>query len=336
MVIKFRKGETKAVPLEYKVERLTTSGSLFSVIVGATGVGKSTVVREAVSQLKEPRGIVLYSTPDAVAAIIPWLAKTVGYNPCAMDVLGGLRRQWSTSSKVGGAAEWNGLAEALLDAAEAYQRKYNRVPVLVIDAADIIAKIAPDIFKSLVKFAKEQVDDKKIRIIFACGEGSTLPLLELDNSADVRSRVIEIKEIPDEAAKDYLRNRLLEKDPVTKKLKENKAIESRIVDAVDNIAGGRLIYLVQFAEKFRRYDSNAEYREKLDRRTHCVLVIAGEQLKMPVDPNDKRTEDQREKETISNAQETISTLLKRNIILQHPDNTYTFNTRYVKSFFKSA
>jgi len=135
----------------------------------------------------------------------------------------------------------------------------------------------------------------------------TLPHLLLDNSSASRSNVIEIGEISDEAAVDYLLHRGVPKE--------------RAADAVSKITGGRLMDLVGFAEKYHRFSTNAEYRKKKDHGTDGVLI----DLKLSKDDdffkhllNHGGIGSDDAKKMLANEQ--IDDLLKHNIPAQHPDN----------------
>jgi len=103
---------------------------------------------------------------------------------------------------------------------------------LVIDAADFIAKRDPVFMKKLQDFAKTNADRGTLRVVFVTNEDSTLPLM-MGSSSIERGKVIEISDITDQSAVDYLLRRGVPED--------------RAKDAVKNITGGRLIELNNYA-----------------------------------------------------------------------------------------
>merc|ERR1711916_98932 len=208
----------------------------YAVVIGETGTGKSTAVRDAIVALEDPKGVVYVSTPDVVSHFGTELAKAVGYNFVFWDVIGGFRRRLQKCDSEPLASYWP-VQQALLNTATAYKRKHNRPIVLVIDAADRIAKDNPKFFGSLQYFAKDCADQGLLRVVFVSSEGVALPLLQSSSSAWSRSLPpIEVGEITDDQAVAYLVKRGVD--------------EGNAQDAVKNITGGRFSMLVEHAGVF--------------------------------------------------------------------------------------
>ena len=154
----------------------------YFLIVGETGTGKTIAIKEAVSGLQPPRGVVYFMAPENPGALAVHLAKAVDYDPNTIDLLGSLKRRLSGRTQEAPTSELKELLICLRDLATSYKAKHGRPPVLVIDGADLIAKRDPDLMKVLQDFAKEQADANGIRVVFASSEGSTLPIMMASSS----------------------------------------------------------------------------------------------------------------------------------------------------------
>ena len=145
-------------------------------------------------------------------------------------------------------------------------------------------------------------------------------------------------DITDESAVDYLLRRGVPKD--------------RATDAVAKITGGRMIELNNYANNWTEYASNAEYREPFGIGTNSVLIdlrlsksdnffkhllkhgrIGSDDAKKVIMATDTYPETKPKEER---AKETIQELLQKNVLAAHPDGTYTFHSRVVETFFRSA
>ena len=178
--------------LQFKVDRpaivkqlqevfLLPDPANYYVFVGETGTGKSTAVQEAVSTLKDPegkllkpRGVVYFMAPEDPVSFSARLAKAVAYD---LDLVGGFRRQWSgRTAQDSDPSSWPALSGAI-EAAQRFKEEQGRPLVLVIDAADFIAKRDPVFMKTLEDFAKTNADRGNLRVVFVTNEDSTLPLM---------------------------------------------------------------------------------------------------------------------------------------------------------------
>ena len=78
--------------------------------------------------------------------------------------------------------------------AKKYKKKYNKMPSLIIDGSDILAKWKPEAFTMLVEKAKASANEGTLRIVFVSSEGYIMPLVDGTSS---RSRVENIVEVLD-------------------------------------------------------------------------------------------------------------------------------------------
>jgi len=255
-------------------------------------------------------------SPERPALFPAKLAKAVDYNPNVLDVFGGIKRAGSDSE-----IKWDALQQALTETALHFKEKHGRQPVLVIDAADFIAKRDPAFMKELQDFAKTNADQGNLRTVFVTSEGTTLPLM-MGSSSIERGKVIEISDLTDQEALGYLLNR--------------KVPEDRAKDAVANITGGRLIRLSNYAESYTSFPTNADYRKVFDERTGGSL----KDLKIKEDHElfKKLLKDRAVGETAAKNlvdAKMIKDLLEANILAQHPNGTYTFHSRVVETYLRS-
>ena len=63
------------------------------------------------------------------------------------------------------------LSEALVKTAIAFEKKYNRPMILVLDQTDRVAKQDPEFLRGLQDFTKSRVNDEALCIIFVANEG---------------------------------------------------------------------------------------------------------------------------------------------------------------------
>ena len=299
----------------------------YAVVIGEHGTGKSTAVRDTIVALEDPKGVVYVSTPNVVAHFGTELAKAVGYNFVFWDVIGGFRRQMSRAEKYDSAPSFSDeplasywpVQQALLNTATAYKKKHNRPIVLVIDAADRIAKDNRKFFGILQDFAKDCADQGLLRVVFVSSEGVALPLLQSSSAWSRSLRPIEVGEITDDQAVAYLVKRGVD--------------EGNAQAAVKNITGGRFSMLVEHAGEFQAR-SNAEWAEDLERRLNNFLG------KSKFDANSKgfalllesRVAEIMLLPYFSSSQ--IDELLKANVISLHSNGTCSFQARYIERFFE--
>jgi hypothetical protein len=79
--------------------------------------------------------------------------------------------------------------------------------VLVIDAADFVAKKNTKLFLDLQNFAKVCADMGMLRVVYVSSEGIVLPLLRASSSWSRALLPYEVQDIDDARAVDYLINR---------------------------------------------------------------------------------------------------------------------------------
>ena len=228
-------------------------------MLGETGCGKSTAVREAIYEAPTPKGVVYFLASELIGSFSSRLGSALGFSRDVVDIAALARRFLSGNpdKAMNGNSEepyatWDVLAPALTKAAALYRKK-NGVPmVLVIDAVDLIAKRDPNFLIVLQDFAKASADFGDLRVVFVSSEGKTLPLL-MGSSAISRCEIFEVPDLSFEEATSYL---------IRRGVKESVAGV-----AVSQIAGGRLILLSSLAKKLMAGKTVADILADLNRRT---------------------------------------------------------------------
>ena len=130
-------------------------------------MGKSTAVRQTIRQLEGPRGVIYVMAPSASAnAFLNRLTTATRYRePVGFFELIRRRASGSTGNDAVSSGLWDVLEKKLLEVGKAYLAKYNRPPVLVIDAADIIYKEDAQLLSRIQGFAKAAADSGCLRVV---------------------------------------------------------------------------------------------------------------------------------------------------------------------------
>ena len=309
----------------------------FALIVGAKGTGKSTELMHAVYALrKEPGGAgVVYLLIDAyMHAFVRDLAAATRFEP---PVAWGdyFSRTWASkpSSSAEPAATWSAMTPWLLKAAKAYKTKHGRPAVLVLDAADFIAKEDPPLFMKLLEFAKAASDAGTLRVVFGSSEGHVLPLLE---KVSARSRALEPYEIGD----------LSDADAVEFVVKRGVPPD-QARELVSTVAGGRFSTLGSLAVSVKGGESVPAVRAKMWSRTESrlsylgLLPAAGQPLFLALVQSSRLNHVSAvsllEAGGLSHeaAWAMLDKLLETDILAVHPDGTVTAHDRFVQTYLTS-
>ena len=300
----------------------------YAVVIGGTGIGKSTAVRQAVRSLPSPKGVVYFMTPKEMETFSTDLAAQVGYRGKELN-LGDALKRWiegTTKSDDGPPvrseplASWLPLKKKLVAAADEFFAKHHRPMVLVFDAFDRVCKEDPDFALKLQALAKDGADTGHLRVVFVFSKDTALPLLTSQSAWKRALPPLEVFDIPDFEAVNFLVGRDVE--------------QARAEDAVRTITGGRFSDMLVFAGASAT-KSNDVIRQELDRRIKSAVVDAGMQPTHPVfarllsSPTIPTAEVKR-----LLSQDQLKTLLVSNVLAVHADKTISFQTRHVSHFFK--
>lgn len=296
----------------------------YAIVVGESGTGKSTAVREAVRSLPSPKGVVYFSAPELVASFSVQLAAAVRYAPPfdpLASVLNQLGGQASSSRSAGGTA-WPELRYALAAAAARFFAKHGRPAVLVIDAADYVAEKSPAMFGDLQDFAKVCADTGSLRVVFVTSEGAALPLMRASSAWSRALPPYEVQDIDDALAVEYL--------------VDQGVARPTAEDVVRTVTGGRFELLLRVASASAAAPL-AALRRALDARSNAVLKRSGlgpsHAFFRALVASGRVMEDAALDLLPA---EALAALLAANVLAVHPDGAYTVHARHVESFLQRA
>ena len=199
----------------------------YFVIVGKEGSGKTTVVKQALSTLKSPKGVVYVDCPVTANQFSVSLARLIG-------ILGD---QLGANPNDEPLETFLILLQPMLDAAAKFKTKHGRPMVLVIDSVDIMAKQHPAFLELLQDFAKFCVDAGHLRVVFISSNGLALPeMMARSTWSRAYEPLYEIEELADDEAIDHL-------------MKKGVPVDIAKL-AVANLTGGSFALLNQFASAY--------------------------------------------------------------------------------------
>ena len=301
----------------------------YVVIVGEKGTGKSTAVRQGLYACKSPKGAVYFNCPIAVGKFSIELANQVDFLDQG-DVSGGAKRSTGSTTKGKKVPDpkdeplttFTKLIQPLTNAAAKFKAKHGRPMVLVIDSADRIAEKNPDFLDELQDFAKDCADGGNLRVVFISNDGLALPLMMARSSWSRADDPYEIGEIPDDQAVKFLMMNGIPED-VAKR-------------AVTNLTGGLFGALNKFvtsSTKGMTYEQLMEQRDSaLDSKLLDLEISVNNALfRHLIKHRSIRTNEARR--VIGMKKDQLEFLLKNNILVVHPNETYTFHDRHIAMWF---
>ena len=213
------------------------------------------------------------------------------------------------------------LEKKLLEVGKAYLAKYNRPPVLVIDAADIIYKADAQLLSRIEGFAKAAADSSCLRVVFVISETSAFEMLESHSHAS-RSRTFLVGEIEDAEAVDYLVSKGINKENAT--------------DAVARITGGRFALLNDYIGDHQDGMTNDQVLANCYAATEDVLYDVGldkadlSLLLREVSAGPLKVK--HAKELVG--ADKVAQLTRENILTVNPSTrSVSFNSRHIETFF---
>ena len=68
--------------------------------------------------------------------------------------------------------------EVLEKQGQVFRSKYGKIPTIIIDAVDIIAKTDPNLFQHLIRLTKRAVNDGSLNIVLVSSEGRVVPTVK--------------------------------------------------------------------------------------------------------------------------------------------------------------
>jgi hypothetical protein len=304
-----------------KVVAPPSQETTYAVVVGEQGVGKSTAIQQVVSKLKKPRGAVYVATrAHGRDALVQDLVRVLGFRKPFSFWEFLLHMDAAATDDARIEALSNDLEAKLIVVGQAYYQKYKRVPVLILDAVDIIHKQQPEFLVKLQTLAKTGADKNALRVVFVMSEHSGVDSLR-NHSHSSRMTIVVVGDVPDEKARVFLH--------------DSGVPASEAADAVARITGGRLELLNRYV-KLRTYgETNDEIFTDLASKTARLLseaklpktnplfraLLAG-----PVLSADAHG---------LVGQQTLESLVEKNIVsIDIKSQAVSFNSRHVQVFAK--
>ena len=176
----------------------------------------------------------------------------------------------------------------------------------------------------LQDFAKDCADNGNLRVVFISNDGLALPLMMARSSWSRADDPYEIGEIPD--------------DQAVKFLMMNGILEDVAKRAVANLTGGLFGALNKFvtsSTKGTTYEQLVEQRDSaLDSKLFDLEISVNNALfRHLVKHRSIRTNEARR--VIGMKKDQLEFLLKNNILVVQPNETYTFHDRHIATWFCS-
>jgi hypothetical protein len=298
--------------------------NLYGVVTGECGTGKSRAVQDDIAELEHPKGVVYFS-PSSFKMFGRELAAAVGYTFVFWDVVSALWRSLvgrlddtiPPSEEEPFYSVWC-VQAALKKTAEAYWTAHGRPLVLVIDAADRAVTENAELLFDLQNFAKDCADAGTLRVVFVSSEGVALPLLQSRSAWSRAMQPLEVGQISDQEAVDYLQKR--------------GVAPGDALDAVKTISGGRFSLLVA---KTSRRQSNEEWLAELEGHVKGRLKRRG--LSTTHKAFSALLKGSAHETTLLEcglSSGDLEYLVKENILSRHSDGSFSFQARYVQKFFE--
>ena len=123
-----------------------------------------------------------------------------------------------------------------------------KIPVLILDGVDVLAKHDPSLFTTLITLAKVLANKNELKIVLISSEGTVMSLLE-DLSATNRAIIYEVGDVEDEEGIKYLMK---------------NGIDESLANKLINCIGERMVYLansVYLAKREGRNETSDAYNK---------------------------------------------------------------------------
>ncbi len=163
-------------------------------------------------------------------------------------------------------------------------------------------------------------------MVFVSSDGSVLEQFQSQSAMSrMRKPPFEVGDVSDTDAVEFLKGKRVE--------------EKQAEEAVRDITGGRFALLNDYLRGWRSAGNDATRQELFD-KTQKVLHkanISKHHDLFRVLVTEQRIKDSQVRSLCGEkADATLSALLEKNIIAAHPNETFTFHSRHVESFFKGV
>jgi type II secretory pathway predicted ATPase ExeA len=173
-------------PLIDEIRRLITPseyGGLYTLIIGKPGTGKTSLIKLAVDDMDEPKGIVYVDMPiwcESEASVATAMQKALGWTPD--QSIDSSERNYNSSlrwalfeANRSAAASIKETFQVLSRLAIKYKQEYKKVPVLIIDNADKLVQQNQKLLNRFQDYAADAADKEIIEVVFISSEDGIIP-----------------------------------------------------------------------------------------------------------------------------------------------------------------
>ena len=198
----------------------TQSGEGFGVIIGPSGTGKTSLIREICND--HPQGTLYFEVlnddiPGSLARAIG--IRTAPAAPTLTEIiLPKVSSRYELSVPL--PSDRKLALHLVLDILHSRVKKCGIPTRLFIDGADLIAKYQPELYVSLMDHAKVYANSKDLTIILVSSEGNVMPLIEKASSSSRKAEIVEVGDIAVSNAEDYLLKNGIESSKLRKDIVE--------------------------------------------------------------------------------------------------------------------
>jgi hypothetical protein len=348
----------------------------YGIVIGSYGVEKSTLVRQCIFEMKEPKEMVYFLTPAMVVlGFNTQLAKTIGYRE-PFDPIARARRwlrgkidPFDKTRLLEPQASWDPIGNKLLDVAEYFYTTYGKPMVLVLDGVDLIAKKNVKFLGDLQNFAKLGADMGVLRFIFISSDGVAVDFLKSKSAISRSMPVVEIIEIDDQLAIEYLcslpeiqkkektkgrfasviaylfpregEKKAQEGEKKAQEGEKKRMSRDQAKLAVEEITGGSFTKMQDYHTQWKMNIPHEEIWEnhvrKLEGAFKRIQIESNHKIFLELVAVDPIPGFVNEAVALGlfegGERQKLKELVEENILSVHPKGGYRFNNRFVKTYF---
>ena len=312
--------------------------TFFGIVIGPSGTGKTMAIRNFCRLYPSA---ILYFEVREVNFFAEELAKEAGIKTKPTNVfdimIGQLSNKYVHYLRLPNSSEIDKTAKVLHTLEEAclqYKQKYGVVPVLFLDATDLIAKCNKQLLISLITHAKFMANMNTLSIVFVSSEGSIMPLLKSVPGVNRATKIVEVNDIPDKDAVKYLMM---------------GGIANSMAKKIVDFLGGRLVYLRSSIKLISvNKDSSLTEDELFEEVKNEMIALTLEQQKSVISNQQPYSgqilKEISKKEFVSPSQfgslqdkkafnEAIDEMIRGNVLRYNKMGMLTWHSKLTKNYF---